>query len=147
MVDNEPYRRLDDPANSEFLRSLARGVTPQELWNGGGTDKGVGGIVVGLEDKRGVEYEDNTDRNGEGRLSIRGRGDGAGAGRFQSFSGASQSLGAQTEDLDGGNLPDASVGVVPSSSEAPLATGGTQQSQLENILALTLYNIIYCTSN
>ena len=49
-------------------------------------------------------------------------GGGAGAGGFQSFSRAGQNLGVHTEDLDGGNLPAASVGVVPSLSEAPLAT-------------------------
>jgi SEP domain/UBX domain len=62
-VDDGPYRRLDDPANSEFLMALASGRTPPEL--------AAADTVVGLIDKRGEEYVET----------------------FQSFSGAGASLG------------------------------------------------------
>jgi UBX domain-containing protein 1 len=56
---------LDDPANAEFLRDLARGQTPRELLtdasSGTGAGAGAGGaaggsVVVGLIDKRKEEY-------------------------------------------------------------------------------------------
>jgi UBX domain-containing protein 1 len=49
QVDDGPYRRLEDPANAEFLRSLAMGRTPAELG---------GDVTVGLIDKRSQEYEE-----------------------------------------------------------------------------------------
>jgi len=67
VVDDGPYRRLDDPANSDFLRALARGQTPAELM--GGPD---GNITVGLVDKRSEEYVE----------------------QFQSFSGSGAALGS-----------------------------------------------------
>ena len=48
VVDDGPYRRLDDPANADFLRSLARGQTPAELVS----DGEGGNVTVGLIDKR-----------------------------------------------------------------------------------------------
>lgn len=65
MVDDGPYRRLDDPANGEFLRALAMGRTPRELAE---EDENV---VVGLIDKRDQDYEEE----------------------FRSFSGHGNSLG------------------------------------------------------
>jgi UBX domain-containing protein 1 len=55
---------LDDPANAEFLRDLARGQTPRELLTdtpsggaAGGAAAGPGGsVVVGLIDKRSEEF-------------------------------------------------------------------------------------------
>jgi len=35
QVDDGPYRRLNDPANADFLRSLAMGRTPRELMEEG----------------------------------------------------------------------------------------------------------------
>lgn len=64
-MDDGPYRRLDDPANGEFLRSLAMGRTPRELSE---EDENV---VVGLVDKRDQDYEEE----------------------FRSFSGQGTSLG------------------------------------------------------
>ena len=52
LVDDGPYRRLDDPANADFLTSLARGQTPSELRG----DGNGGNITVGLIDKRKEEY-------------------------------------------------------------------------------------------
>ena len=49
IVDDGPYRRLTDPSNAEFLRSLATGVTPRELL-------AEGDVTVGLIDKRNQEY-------------------------------------------------------------------------------------------
>lgn len=66
VVDDGPYRRLDDPANAEFLNSLAQGKTPRELVQGAGSND----ITVGLIDKRSEEYVE----------------------KFQSFSGAGSSL-------------------------------------------------------
>lgn len=48
VVDDGPYRRLDDPANADFLRSLAMGRAPAEF--------GGGDVSVGLIDKRSEEY-------------------------------------------------------------------------------------------
>lgn len=62
-MDDGPYRRLDDPANAEFLRALASGRTPPEL--------AQEDVIVGLIDKRSEEYVET----------------------FQSFSGAGESLG------------------------------------------------------
>ena len=67
VVDNGPYRRLDDPANAGFLRALAIGQTPPELM----AEAGPGGITVGLIDKRSEEYVET----------------------FRSFSGAGNALG------------------------------------------------------
>lgn len=70
VVDDGPYRRLDDPENASFLRSLARGQTPEELRG----DGPGGNTTVGLIDKRNEDYVET----------------------FRSFSGAGQSLGATT---------------------------------------------------
>mmetsp|Transcript_14063 Transcript_14063/g.17722 ORF Transcript_14063/g.17722 Transcript_14063/m.17722 type:complete len:173 (+) Transcript_14063:123-641(+) len=72
-VDNGPYRRLNDPANAEFLTALARGRTPRELEEESGED-----IQVGLVDKRNEDYSE----------AERG---------FQSFSGAGEALGGNQE--------------------------------------------------
>ena len=69
VVDDGPYRRLDDPANAGFLRALAIGQTPPELM----ADAGPGEITVGLIDKRSEEYVET----------------------FRSFSGAGTALGAE----------------------------------------------------
>jgi UBX domain-containing protein 1 len=53
-VDDGPYRRLDDPANAEFLRALATGRTPRELIDD--TTGAGNNIVVGLIDKRSEDY-------------------------------------------------------------------------------------------
>lgn len=71
VVDNGPYRRLDDPENASFLRSLARGQTPEELRGDSG---GNNNTTVGLIDKRHQEYVEE----------------------FRSFSGTGQSLGSST---------------------------------------------------
>jgi len=77
VVDDGPYRRLDDPANKEFLRSLANGQTPAELRGDGGSASGSGNITVGLVDKRKEDYVE----------------------QFQSFSGTGQSLGSGVTDV------------------------------------------------
>ena len=68
-VDDGPYRRLNDPANREFLTALAQGRVPRELASE--SDAG-GGVEVGLIDKRKEEYVPT----------------------FSSFSGAGESLGS-----------------------------------------------------
>jgi len=75
VVDDGPYRRLDDPANAGFLRALAMGQTPPELVE----DAGPGGITVGLIDKRSEEYVET----------------------FRSFSGAGTALGNNSSSTDG----------------------------------------------
>lgn len=52
IVDDGPYRRLDDPSNSVFLTALARGMIPPELSASGNG----GNVTVGLVDKRSEEY-------------------------------------------------------------------------------------------
>lgn len=78
LVDDGPYRRLDDPANAEFLRYLARGQTPRELLasveEGTGPRTGTGNITVGLVDKRKEDYVET----------------------FRSFSGGGTTLGTST---------------------------------------------------
>lgn len=69
VVDDGPYRRLEDPANADFLRALATGRTPAELMG-----ENDGSITVGLVDKRSEEYVE----------------------QFQSFSGAGATLGNST---------------------------------------------------
>lgn len=77
VVDDGPYRRLDDPANADFLRSLAQGVTPRELMLDGD-------VSVGLIDKRQEDFQET----------------------FQSFSGAGASLGTAAAAGDSGNTVD-----------------------------------------
>ena len=82
IVDDGPYRRLDDPANGEFLRALALGRTPRELVEStDGTTPASTNIVVGLIDKRSEDYVEP----------------------FRSFSGAGSTLGggATTASTDG----------------------------------------------
>lgn len=94
VVDDGPYRRLDDPANSRFLRSLARGQTPEEL-RGDGPE---GNTTVGLIDKRGEDYVET----------------------FRSFSGAGQSLGGASTAEASGDGGGAAAGVFdPSALPAP----------------------------
>ena len=50
VVDDGPYRRLDDPSNSVFLTALASGMIPPELSAGGQN------VNVGLVDKRNEDY-------------------------------------------------------------------------------------------
>jgi UBX domain-containing protein 1 len=84
VVDDGAYRRLDDPANADFLRSLAQGRTPAEL-----VDHGVdASVTVGLIDKRREEYVEE----------------------FQSFSGEGATLGAVAvsgNTVDPASLPEA----------------------------------------
>eukprot|EP00934_Nitzschia_sp_Nitz4_P007810 Nitzschia sp. Nitz4//scaffold12_size214221//41303//42149//NITZ4_001485-RA/size214221-augustus-gene-0.24-mRNA-1//-1//CDS//3329534975//7800//frame0 len=85
VVDDGPYRRLDDPNNGDFLRALAMGRTPAELMQG----SDGGNITVGLVDKRQEDYVE----------------------QFQSFSGAGATLGASAavtgSTVDPNNLPEA----------------------------------------
>lgn len=98
VVDDGPYRRLDDPANAPFLRALARGQTPEELMG----DGPGGNTTVGLVDKRKEEYVET----------------------FRSFSGAGQSLGGASSGAGGAG---ASNGVFDPSSlpAAPELAGDT----------------------
>lgn len=90
-VDDGPLRRLDDPNNSEFLKSLARGLTPQELKD----DANGGNAVVGLVDKRRMEYEEDRDRGGTAEMETNT------GGGFQSFTGVGQSLGGLSSSEGG----------------------------------------------
>lgn len=91
MVDDGPYRRLDDPANGEFLRDLSRGRTPRELAAAESNDSHV---VVGLIDKRNEDYVET----------------------FTSFSGTGTSLGnRQNASTDGVFSPQSSPSPLPTS--------------------------------
>lgn len=83
-MDDGPYRRLDDPNNADFLRSLAMGRTPAEL-------AGDGDVVVGLIDKRTEEYVE----------------------KFQSFSGEGNSLGGVASASADGAFDPASLPETP----------------------------------
>jgi UBX domain-containing protein 1 len=94
VVDDGPYRRLDDPNNREFLTSLAKGQTPLEMFEDE-VGKGAGGdVVVGLIDKRSEDYVEP----------------------FRSFSGAGQSLGSASQ---GGPPQDDGTVFDPSSLAGP----------------------------
>lgn len=67
VVDDGPYRRLEDVENAEFLKSLAMGRTPRELLQDDGNN-----VTVNLVDQRTQDYVET----------------------FRSFSGAGTSLGA-----------------------------------------------------
>lgn len=83
VVDDGPYRRLDDPANGEFLRALAQGRTPREL-----EEEGSGGnVMVGLVDKRDQDYVEE----------------------FRSFSGAGTSLGSTAPATTDGTFDPATL--------------------------------------
>lgn len=80
-MDDGPYRRLDDPANGDFLRAIAMGRTPRELIpeEGGGGD-----VTVGLVDKRTEDYVET----------------------FRSFSGTGATLGASSSSTTAGGTFD-----------------------------------------
>ena len=89
VVDDGPYRRLNDPENREFLTSLAQGRVPRELAT---TDENGNQVAVevGLVDKRKEEYVEPPPT-------------------FASFSGAGESLGtaeSESDDLGGVFIPD-----------------------------------------
>merc|ERR1711865_1229811 len=98
LVDDGPYRRLDDPANAEFLRYLARGQTPRELLaassaeaaEGTGPRTGTGNITVGLVDKRKEDYVET----------------------FRSFSGGGATLGTSTTPSTAASGGDTAAAVV-----------------------------------
>jgi UBX domain-containing protein 1 len=90
VVDDGPYRRLDDPSNADFLRALAMGRTPAELVS----EEDGGNVTVGLVDKRQEEFVET----------------------FRSFSGAGATLGDSSaasaaavtgSTVDPSNLPEA----------------------------------------
>ena len=119
-VDNGPYRRLDDPANSEFLTSMARGHVPRELrdqaaalllkrGDGDNADE-VPEVMVGLVDRRSEEYDPERhhhhgggSRRGEEETTSNTTG-------FQSFSGEGQSLGGTVTSSGGAATAAASSG-------------------------------------
>merc|ERR1712174_130736 len=76
------YRRLDDPANAEFLRALAMGRTPRELYDEA-KEQGKN-VTVGLVDKRSEEYVE----------------------QFQSFSGQGNALGGESSTTTSGSASD-----------------------------------------
>jgi len=64
QVDDGPYRRLDDPANADFLRALAMERVPAELIPEGANP---GDLNVGLIDRRNEDYvETFSSFSGEG---------------------------------------------------------------------------------
>jgi UBX domain-containing protein 1 len=100
MVDDGPYRRLDDPANAGFLRALAMGQVPPELAQdtaSGGGGGGLGGVTIGLVDKRREEYVE-TFRSFSGA--------GATLGGGTSSSSPDDALQGSTSTVDPASLPD-----------------------------------------
>lgn len=85
VVDDGPYRRLDDPANGEFLAALAAGRTPREFLAARGTDA-AGPVEVGLVDRRTEDYVET----------------------FSSFSGEGSELGTAARDPPAGGVIDPS---------------------------------------
>ncbi|KAL9185046.1 hypothetical protein ACHAXT_002823 [Thalassiosira profunda] len=122
VVDDGPYRRLDDPDNAEFLTSLARGMVPRELSQEAREAGSDGEVAVGLVDRRGEEYD--PERHSAPAAGGRGGG-GGGTGGFQSFAGEGQSLGGT-----GGGASAASAGGVidPAAAGAPRAVDAARPS-------------------
>lgn len=89
-VDNGPYRRLDDPANAEFLQSLAHGRTPREF---GSSSE----IQVGLVDKRQEEYNPNAETTQPQQQQV------------QSFSGVGEAVGSGASSEEGSHVIDPNV--------------------------------------
>lgn len=91
VVDDGPYRRLDDPSNADFLRALAMGRTPAELMEDDDAQSSGGNVTVGLIDKRQQDYVET----------------------FRSFSGAGATLGNSASaavtgsTVDPSSLPEA----------------------------------------
>ena len=114
-VDDGPYRRLADPANAEFLTSLARGMIPREL-SQEARESGAGGeVMVGLVDKRGEEYD-------PGKHGQQGRSAAADGGGFESFSGEGQRLSTSAATTS-------SEGVIePSNASVPQALDDSKPS-------------------
>lgn len=106
VVDDGPYRRLDDPSNKPFLTSLAQGLTPRELYEDGSN----GNVVVGLIDKRNEDYEEE----------------------FRSFSGAGQSLGSTQSPVDDDTVFDPATLGEPAASASSAATMTAIQVRLTN---------------
>lgn len=128
-VDNGPYRRLDDPANAEFLTSLARGMIPRELSQEAAAEGGDGEVMVGLVDRRGEEYDPE-------RHAQSGGGGGEESG-FQSFSGEGQSLGAS----GGASAVSNTGGVIdPSDAANSTAPPSVDTSRPSTSIAIRLLN-------
>lgn len=104
-VDDGPFRRLDDPANGEFLRALAAGRTPKEMGVDQEGNPIEGDVVVGLVDKRGEDYAEPE------------RG-------FAAFDGEGTSLGsAETPATAGGVIaPDANAAAPPAVDDSQPTT-------------------------
>lgn len=84
VVDDGPYRRVDDAENADFLHSLAMGRTPRELAN-------EGNVTVNLVDKRSQEYVET----------------------FRSFSGAGASLGTSSGNSTDGVIDPSTLTLSP----------------------------------
>lgn len=64
IVDNGPFRCLDDPYNEPFLTSLSKGMTPKELEADIQKSQRGRAIKIGLLDRRHETYEEkNRDEN------------------------------------------------------------------------------------
>lgn len=119
-VDNGPYRRLDDPDNAEFLTSLARGMVPRELNQEARESGAEGGVVVGLVDRRGEDYD--PERHGR-------QGEGGSGGGFQSFTGEGQSLGGTSSASSIAPMASSGGSVIdPSSASTPQALDTSRPS-------------------
>ena len=106
-IDDGPFRRLDDPNNGAFLRDLARGITPSELFE----DDGTGGnrdMEVGLVDKRHMEYEEDEHRSASSSATARR----TSSTTTAAFSGVGQSLGSSTSTSTGMADTSAAGGIV-----------------------------------
>jgi len=116
VVDNGPYRRLDDPANASFLMALAHGRTPAELMQDSQGNVTNTEMTVGLIDKRDRDYyQDDHDDEGDGNE------DGtASEPQFQSFSGTGSSLGSSTVTPTGGVIEPPSSTASTSSLTTPI---------------------------
>ena len=122
-VDNGPYRRLDDPNNAEFLTSLARGMIPRELSLEAREAGNEGEVMVGLVDRRGVEYD--PERHG----AQGGAGGSGSGGGFQSFTGEGQSLGGTSSAASASASATTSGGAIdPSAVGTPQALDASKPS-------------------
>jgi len=99
VVDNGPYRRLDDPANASFLMALAHGRTPAELMQDAQGNNIQQEMMVGLIDKRDRDYDEDDHSDGDDSEDAS-----SSTPRFQSFSGAGSSLGSSSSTAPTGGV-------------------------------------------
>ena len=141
-IDDGPFRRLDDPSNADFLRDLARGMTPRELLESSTTTADASGdMEVGLIDKRHMEYEDDKNMSSvSGSISSTSATASTTATTTAAFSGVGQSLGSSSSATDGANASSSEGVITPSTSEKTPQPPTVDESKPTTTIQIRLLN-------